>query len=160
VRRNTGGAATVAFATLNATARAVVDGSIGNYYAASGLLTFGSGELSRQIQIQLVDDLVYRGNKTFRVRLSNPSDGWGLGYPSEAAVVILENDRFETTNFYTDVVFPAPAPTGRGSLRVTLEPPDAKGGWRFPWESAWRASGSTAIGLVPGNYPVDYLPRL
>src|SRR5262249_8649442 len=57
VRRNTGGAATVAFATLNATARAVVDGSIGNYYAASGLLTFGSGELSRQIQIQLVDDL-------------------------------------------------------------------------------------------------------
>src|SRR5262249_37842521 len=27
------------------------------------------------------------------------------------------------------------------------------------WESAWRASGSTALGLVPGNYPVDYLPR-
>jgi V8-like Glu-specific endopeptidase len=39
-------------------------------------------------------------------------------------------------------------------VRVTLEPPQAKGRWRFEWETVWRQSGSTVTNLVPGNYPV------
>jgi len=52
------------------------------------------------------------------------------------------------------VAFSPPATTGE--LQVTLLPPEANGQWRFPWETAWRNSGSTATGLAQGEYPVEF----
>src|SRR5262249_48226227 len=86
VRRNASAAATVTFATANATARALLPGSLGNYYAVSNQLVFADGEFSKDVSIQLVNDLVYRGDKVFRVRLVAPSSGWSLAEPSEATV--------------------------------------------------------------------------
>ena len=39
---------------------------------------------------------------------------------------------------------------------VTLLPPAAGGQWRFPWELAWRNSGTTAANLVTGEYPIQF----
>ena len=39
---------------------------------------------------------------------------------------------------------------------VTLLPPEAGGQWRFPWEAAWRDSGSTAGNLAEGEYAVEF----
>ena len=50
----------------------------------------------------------------------------------------------------------ASASGANGSLSVTLLPPEANGQWRFGWETAWRASGSTANNLVPGNYAIQF----
>jgi sugar lactone lactonase YvrE len=46
--------------------------------------------------------------------------------------------------------------SGTGALSVTLLPGAAGGQWRFGWEQNWRASGTTASGLVQGNYPVQF----
>ena len=43
-----------------------------------------------------------------------------------------------------------------GQLEVTLLPPEAGGQWRFPWESAWRDSGTTATNLSQGEYVVEF----
>lgn len=48
------------------------------------------------------------------------------------------------------------SPPMNGQLTVILLPPEANGQWRFPWEPGWRSSGSTAIGLVIGNYPIEF----
>jgi hypothetical protein len=45
---------------------------------------------------------------------------------------------------------------GNGTLSVTLLPAAAGGQWRFGWEQNWRAGGTTAGNLVPGNYPVQF----
>jgi sugar lactone lactonase YvrE len=51
---------------------------------------------------------------------------------------------------------PYTPPGMNASLVVTLNPPEAGGQWRFPWEVAWRDSGQPATNLVAGNYPVEF----
>jgi hypothetical protein len=48
-----------------------------------------------------------------------------------------------------------PPPT-TGQLMVTLQPPEASGQWRLPWEAAWRDSGTTATNLARGEYAVEF----
>ena len=48
-------------------------------------------------------------------------------------------------------------PVMTGALQVTLQPPQAGGLWRFPWETDWRANGSTAANLPAGNYSIEFL---
>jgi len=48
-------------------------------------------------------------------------------------------------------------PLNNAILVVTLLPPEANGEWRFPWELAWRSSGTAATNLAPNqNYPVEF----
>jgi len=50
-------------------------------------------------------------------------------------------------------------PANNATLVVTLLPPEANGRWRFPWELAWRQSGTAATNLVPNqNYTVQFSP--
>ena len=50
-------------------------------------------------------------------------------------------------------------PANNATLVVTLLPPEANGQWRFPWELAWRQSGTAATNLVPNqNYTVQFSP--
>jgi hypothetical protein len=162
VRRNTSdNTAAVGLSTANGSARAVVEGGVGQYIALSNRFTFPPGVSATNVTIQLVNDLVYRGSKTFLVRLAAPDNGWNLAYPSEATVTIVDNDPLESTNSFTDVVYVRTnAPAGRGSLTVNLMPANALGKWRFAWETTWRDGGSTASGLVPGNYAIEFIPRV
>ena len=51
---------------------------------------------------------------------------------------------------------PFTQPPATGQLVVKLLPPEANGQWRFPWEHAWRDSGTPATNLVAGDYPVEF----
>jgi hypothetical protein len=87
----TGGTAsqvTVTYQTADGTALAGVD-----YTAASGLLTFAAGQVSRQIIVPLViPNTLDDGNRTLTVDLSAPTGGATLGAPSTATVTLVDND--------------------------------------------------------------------
>ena len=51
---------------------------------------------------------------------------------------------------------PFTQPPATNQLVVTLLPPQANGQWRFPWELAWRDSGTAATNLVAGEYAVEF----
>ena len=71
---------TVSFATANGSATAPAD-----YVAESNTVTFNPGEVSKQIIVQVVGDVVVEPNETYSVNLSNPtnatiaSPGFGVG---------------------------------------------------------------------------------
>ncbi len=125
----------------------------------SNTVTFPAGVLETNVAIPLINDLVYRGNRSFTITLSNASAGWTLANPNNAIVTITDDDSTATTNSFTDVVAPSAAPAALGSLQVTLLPAQAVGSWRFTWETEWRSSEDIATGLVPGEHPVEFIPR-
>lgn len=75
-----GSTVTVDYATANGSAVAP-----GDYLATSGTLTFAPGEVSKQITVQTVGDVLVEANETYSVNLSNPANatiagsGYGLG---------------------------------------------------------------------------------
>jgi hypothetical protein len=86
--------ASVNYATSNGNAQAGQD-----YTAASGTLTFNSGETSKTIFVPISDDAFVEGNETFTVTLSSPSFGAALGTPTTATVTIVDNDGGSTVQF-------------------------------------------------------------
>ena len=86
VRRgcSSAGAVTVHYQTSDDSALAGV-----HYQASSGDLTFDDGELSKTIEVPLIDDSAYHGDLSFSVALSNPG-GATLGNPPSANVIIHE----------------------------------------------------------------------
>jgi hypothetical protein len=76
----------VDYATTDVTATAPAD-----YLANAGTLTFLPGEVTRNIEIQLIDDMSAEGEETFTVTLSNPGNGV-LG--STDGIATIEDDEF------------------------------------------------------------------
>ena len=110
----------------------------------SNTLVFPPDVLVTNIAVQIVNDFVYRGDRSFSVQLTSPPSGWSIAYPNVVTVTILDDNPTSTTNSYNDVVFTNwPAP-GTNSLQVFLTPTNAVWKWRFIWETEWRDSGSTA----------------
>ncbi len=70
---------TVDFRTVDASARAGVD-----YQACSGTVEFAADETLQTIAIPLLQDSTAAGRRSFRVLLSNPSDGIPLGTATAA----------------------------------------------------------------------------
>ncbi|MFL6520333.1 MAG: Calx-beta domain-containing protein [Chthoniobacterales bacterium] len=101
VRRSgdTTSAATIDFATDNDTAVAGSD-----YTSASGTLSFASGETAKLIKVPLLDDDTQEPTEDFTVVLSNPTGGATLGSPSQAFVVISDDDGAPSPS-------PSPSPT-------------------------------------------------
>jgi hypothetical protein len=85
------GGVTVNYATADGTATAGQD-----YTAASGTLTFASGEMSKQISIPILEDIFAEPSETVNIALSNPSSGAGLISPSSAVLTINDNDATPT----------------------------------------------------------------
>lgn len=84
---------TVDFATADGSAIAGRD-----YTATSGTLTFGPGETSKTITIQITPQPAGQPTRQFYVVLSNPSSGAALGQNSTATVTITNPD-FSTKLF-------------------------------------------------------------
>ena len=86
VRRgcSSAGAVTVHYQTSDDSALAGV-----HYQVSSGDLTFDDGELSKTIEVPLIDDSAYHGDLSFSVALSNPG-GATLVNPPSANVIIHE----------------------------------------------------------------------
>jgi len=77
----------VDYASNDGTATAGAD-----YAAVIGSLSFADGVTSQTFTIDIFDDVVYEGNETVGLILSNPSGGAGLGSPSSAILTISEDD--------------------------------------------------------------------
>jgi hypothetical protein len=98
-----------------------------DFTAASGVLTFGAGIISKTITITLKPDTIVEGNQTFTVTLDNPTAGGVLGAISTANVNITDDDKggaFEFT--YTALSSPGVAalsaqePTGTLPLHYVV----------------------------------------
>jgi hypothetical protein len=82
------GTSAINFATSDGTATAGTD-----YTATSGTLTFGPGELSKNVAIPILNDNLFEtGDETFQLTLSNPIGGAVLTAPSAATINITDND--------------------------------------------------------------------
>ena len=55
-------------------------------------IQFADGEVSKVVEIPLVDDGVHEGNETFNVRIAGTSGGAGIGNPASTTVTILDDD--------------------------------------------------------------------
>ena len=106
----TGGAASVAYATMNGSATAPAD-----YAAGSGVLTWAAGEAGpRTVTITLADDTLYEGDsEAFTFALSGAT-GAPISGSATATVTLTEND-------------PAPAEFHVGPGQAYAEPSDV------PW---------------------------
>ena len=81
-----------------------------------------------------------------------------LAYPPTVTVTVPNNGTAAWTNQYWPTFGP-PGPSDTGSLTVNIAPNAPAGaGWRFLGETAWRSPGSTASGLVPDTYFVEFAP--
>jgi hypothetical protein len=150
-------AGSVNYGASAGSARAAV-GGLGDFELVSGSLQFSAGETSKTVLVPILNDSAYEGDQSFSFSLSNPLNGGTLGSPNSATVAILDDDPIGATNSVLGVIFPSSVPPHNGSLRVFLEPSEAQGQWRLPWEFAWRNSGTLLSGLASGNYEVEFRP--
>jgi uncharacterized delta-60 repeat protein len=63
-----------------------------NYSTVLADVTFGPGEVLKQIFVPILDDFVITTNKTVNLALSNPSAGSGLGDQTNAVLTIMNID--------------------------------------------------------------------
>jgi hypothetical protein len=90
---DTSSAATVDYATSDVNASGRTD-----YNAASGTISFASGEATKTFNVFITDDAFVEGDESFNVTLSDPSNAT-LGAQAAATVTIVDNDTtVATTN--------------------------------------------------------------
>jgi len=77
----------VSYSTQDGTAKAGVD-----YTAKSGLVTFNVGELSKTIDIPILNDSLHENDETFTVVLTDLPPDVTLGTPSTTTVTIKDDD--------------------------------------------------------------------
>ena len=123
---------TVQYETSNGTAESGTD-----FQAASGTLTIPAGSTSANIPIQLLDNTVYDGSKSFAVSLSNPS-GATLGTAS-AAITLTDNETLPTLGF-SETAITANEEDGTVTLPVLLSGPAA-----FSVTADYATSDGTAV---------------
>ncbi|MEH6909697.1 MAG: choice-of-anchor F family protein [Oceanicoccus sp.] len=88
VERNGGfETASVDYATSDNTA---IGGS--DYTAVAGSFSFAEGEVSKTIEVMLIDDLIHEDDESFVVALGNVSVGASLGTIDSSIVTIADND--------------------------------------------------------------------
>ena len=73
-----------------------------DYQPASGTLTFFDGEISRTIEVALLDDMAYEGDESFVIALSNVQGGATIGLLEEALITINEDDSKPVNHNTTD----------------------------------------------------------
>ncbi len=64
-----------------------------DYTANGGTLTFSDGETSKVITVGLKNDTLGEGNETFKLTLSDATNGAGLGTNATATVMILDDEK-------------------------------------------------------------------
>ncbi|MGI6776858.1 MAG: Calx-beta domain-containing protein [Acetivibrionales bacterium] len=99
----------VTYSTYDGTAKAGDD-----YIATSGTLTFYPGEYEKSFNVQILDDLIYEGNETVRLVLSDPQEGVLLGELDEAVLTIIDNEKKSGSS----------GGGGGGSKKSVEKPPD------------------------------------
>jgi uncharacterized delta-60 repeat protein len=151
-------AGNVNYSTANGSAVVANGNGQGDYQAVSGQLAFGLNETNKTVTIPIIDDPIYKGNRSFSFSLSLADANSSLGSPSSATVTIVEDDPPTSTNSFLGVGFPDAVPAHTGSLRVSLQPSAIGSQWRLAWETAWRNSDDVINGLPAGNFATTFKP--
>jgi glucose/arabinose dehydrogenase len=86
-RKGGGGEASIDYRTVDALAKAGSD-----YTAASGRLTFASGDTSKSIIISILSDTIAEGNENFNLTIDNPIGNVTLLAPRTATINILDDE--------------------------------------------------------------------
>jgi hypothetical protein len=154
-------AAEVDFDTNDGTAIAGVD-----YVAASGTLTIPAGTTEGEIVVDLIDNLVDQGTRTFTVDLSNPAEA--TLDKAQGVGTILDNDG-EPEIAFSSVTYSVAEAAGSASITVTLTGATALtatvqyatgGGTATPDEDYTPVSGSLTFtpGVTSQAFSVPILP--
>lgn len=87
VSRTAGGSTgTIDWSTTAGTATAA------DFQAASGTLSFATGDLSKTFSVQILDDAIPEEAESFTVTIQSPTGGLSLGSPTSATVTITDGD--------------------------------------------------------------------
>ena len=97
---DTSGAASVKFETSDGTAKQKTD-----YTFGYGTVQFAPGEISKNVQILIVNDIFVEGPETFQVSLSSPSGNSAIGSPGTIIVTITDDDLAAAPNPIDDAGF-------------------------------------------------------
>ena len=151
---NLNDAVTVSYVTQDGSARAGQD-----YAAASGTLTFASGEETKTIRVPVLDDAIREGEERFLVQLVNPSANAVLGAPSETQVVIVDDETARDTGHWSDVMCWPIVATHAVALpdgRVMLWPVDdgSQGMRHGDHPHAWDPATNVLQPLTPAGFDI------
>jgi hypothetical protein len=102
---------TFTYTTVNGTGQAGTD-----YAAIGGTGTIPQGELSVNLTVNIINDLTYRGDRTFSLTISNAATG-------PDPIVITNSTRTVTITEDDEAPVDPPPPAGEGSPLVALEHP-------------------------------------
>lgn len=119
-RTTAAGSASVQLATADGSAAAPAD-----FVALSGVtVSFAAGQLTRQVEVEVVGDDLFEGNETFSAELSAPSAGYGLA-DSEGIGTILDDDDPPTLAIDDVSAFEGTAGSTDFEFTVSLSHPSA-----------------------------------
>lgn len=80
-----------------------IDGSAVNgkdYRGGTGKVEFQHGEMSKLIEIPLIDDDVFENDEKFHIELYDPSGGANLGSRTRTVLTIVNDDSKKTDKYF------------------------------------------------------------
>ena len=138
------GTASVQYTTVAGTA------STADFTPRSGTLVFADGQSEATITVPIIDDNVEESLESFRVQISNPTNGATIGSDSFGTVTIVDNDN-ATQDFLPDMI--PIASTLTEQLRLDTTEISGRTLMRFSTELANGGDGPLEIwgGSTTGN---------
>jgi hypothetical protein len=137
------GTVTVDWAISNGTPTAGLD-----YVDGAGTLTFGPGEILRNVEIPLVNDTVYAGSRYFEFVLSSPA---GVTIDSDRTRITIEEDDPKPIVGVRSPVTTMEEGEGAGEVAFIVELSSAA---RVPVEGTWRSDRKFVF--APGETRKDF----
>jgi hypothetical protein len=150
VRKTGPNAGDVTVAIENGVARAGKDFDVPQILTVS----FPAGATGGTISIPLRSDLVFTGNRDFRVMLTTASGDGIINGLTSTTVTIEDDDPLGTTDSLTTRPAMPSLPSANATLTAQLNAP--LGAWRLLGETSWHSSGQIVRGLTAGNYFVEF----
>jgi hypothetical protein len=141
------GTVTVAYATVNGSATAGID-----YGPVAGTLTFAPGVTSQTITVPIINDALFRGDRTLILALSNPGGGASLGLAKAEVVTIVDDDR--STARFASTEFVADEDAGLASITVVRD----GGGSAMVAYAAWGVSAVPGVHFQPVSGLLTFAP--
>jgi uncharacterized membrane-anchored protein/ribosomal protein L35AE/L33A len=109
------GAVSVQCISYNDTATAEED-----YTSVSGQLNWGNGDANdKNCIVSILDDTIYEGNETFKLKLKNPTGGAKIRKPKKAVVTIIDNDPQPGTLQFKNATYSVNEDGGSVEITVT-----------------------------------------